>query len=84
MALFRDIQRETGVGIILITHDLGVAASLCHRIAVMYAGRIVETGRYAPSTAGRHTPIRARCWTASRIWASAAPALLPSAASRPA
>jgi len=42
--LFRDIQRETGVGIILITHDLGVAASLCDRIAVMYAGRIVETG----------------------------------------
>ena len=44
MDLFRDIQRETGVGIILITHDLGVAAGLCHRVAVMYAGRIVETG----------------------------------------
>lgn len=43
MALFRDIQQKTGVGIILITHDLGVAASLCHRVAVMYAGRIVET-----------------------------------------
>jgi peptide/nickel transport system ATP-binding protein len=42
--LFRDIQRETGVGIILITHDLGVAAALCDRVAVMYAGRIVETG----------------------------------------
>jgi peptide/nickel transport system ATP-binding protein len=44
MDLFRDIQRETGVGIILITHDLGVAAGICHRIAVMYAGRVVETG----------------------------------------
>ena len=44
MDLFRDIQRETGVGIILITHDLGVAAGLCHRIAVMYAGRVVELG----------------------------------------
>ena len=44
MELFRDIQRETGVGIILITHDLGVAAGICHRIAVMYAGRVVETG----------------------------------------
>lgn len=43
MALFRKIQAQTGVGIILITHDLGVAASLCHRVAVMYAGRIVET-----------------------------------------
>ncbi|MDF3837272.1 ABC transporter ATP-binding protein [Cupriavidus basilensis] len=44
MALLRRIQDETGVGIILITHDLGVAASLCQRVAVMYAGRIVETG----------------------------------------
>lgn len=44
MELFRDIQRETGVGIILITHDLGVAAGICHRVAVMYAGRVVETG----------------------------------------
>jgi peptide/nickel transport system ATP-binding protein len=44
MALFREIQAESGLGIILITHDLGVAASICHRVAVMYAGRIVETG----------------------------------------
>jgi peptide/nickel transport system ATP-binding protein len=44
IALLRQIQADTGTGIILITHDLGVAASLCHRIAVMYAGRIVETG----------------------------------------
>ncbi len=43
IALLRRIQGETGAGIILITHDLGVAASLCHRIAVMYAGQIVET-----------------------------------------
>jgi oligopeptide/dipeptide ABC transporter ATP-binding protein len=42
--LLRSIQEETGAGIILITHDLGVAASLCRRIAVMYAGQIVETG----------------------------------------
>jgi len=44
IALLRQIQHDTGVGIILITHDLGVAASLCHRIAVMYAGQIIETG----------------------------------------
>jgi peptide/nickel transport system ATP-binding protein len=42
--LFRELQRESGLGIILITHDLGVAASICNRIAVMYAGRIVEIG----------------------------------------
>ncbi|WP_339948351.1 ABC transporter ATP-binding protein [uncultured Albimonas sp.] len=44
MSLLKRLQRETGVGIMLITHDLGVAAGLCHRIAVMYGGRIVETG----------------------------------------
>jgi oligopeptide/dipeptide ABC transporter ATP-binding protein len=44
MELFRDLQRQTGLGIILITHDLGVAAGLCHRVAVMYAGRVVECG----------------------------------------
>jgi oligopeptide/dipeptide ABC transporter ATP-binding protein len=42
LQLLQDIQQEAGVGLILITHDLGVAAYLCQRIAVMYAGRIVE------------------------------------------
>ena len=44
MELFRELQRDTGVGIIMITHDLGVAAAICHRVAVMYAGRVVESG----------------------------------------
>ena len=44
MELFRELQRDTGVGIIMITHDLGVAAGICHRVAVMYAGRVVESG----------------------------------------
>lgn len=43
LALFRDIQAQTNVGIIFITHDFGVVANLCHRVAVMYAGKIVET-----------------------------------------
>ena len=45
--LLRRIQADTRAGIILITHDLGVAASLCHRVAVMYAGRVVEDGPVA-------------------------------------
>ncbi|MCK1268915.1 ABC transporter ATP-binding protein [Bradyrhizobium sp. 49] len=45
MSLLRSIQRESKLGIILITHDLSIVAGLCHRIAVMYAGRIIETGK---------------------------------------
>ncbi len=42
--LMRRINREHGTAIILVTHDLGVAAEFCQAIAVMYAGRIVEKG----------------------------------------
>jgi oligopeptide/dipeptide ABC transporter ATP-binding protein len=40
--LMRHLQKETGTAIILITHDLGVVAEMCDRVAVMYAGEIVE------------------------------------------
>ncbi|MBA7605307.1 Oligopeptide transport ATP-binding protein OppD [subsurface metagenome] len=43
IALFKDVQKKTNVAIIFITHDFGVVASMCHRVAVMYAGKIVET-----------------------------------------
>ena len=42
--LLEQIQKDTGVGIIFITHDFGIVSTLCDRVAVMYAGRIVETG----------------------------------------
>ena len=42
--LLRDLQRENGMAIILITHDLGVVARMADQVAVMYAGRIVENG----------------------------------------
>jgi oligopeptide/dipeptide ABC transporter ATP-binding protein len=40
--LMRRLQRDTGTAIILITHDLGVVAEMCDRVAVMYAGEIIE------------------------------------------
>ncbi|WHX26020.1 ABC transporter ATP-binding protein [Virgibacillus halodenitrificans] len=44
LELFNRIQEATGVSIILITHDLGVVAKIADRIAVMYAGKIIEVG----------------------------------------
>ena len=45
MHLLGDLQQETGMAMMLITHDLGVVSDVASRAAIMYAGRIVETGR---------------------------------------
>ena len=44
LRLLKEIQRETNLALVFVTHDLGIVAKLCDRVAVMYAGRIVETG----------------------------------------
>jgi oligopeptide/dipeptide ABC transporter ATP-binding protein len=44
LRLLKEIQKDTGVSIIFITHDLGIVAQMCDRVAVMYGGRIVEQG----------------------------------------
>ncbi|MFP3122317.1 ABC transporter ATP-binding protein [Ectobacillus funiculus] len=44
LELMKDIQKKTDAGIIFITHDLGVVANVADRVAVMYAGKIVEVG----------------------------------------
>ena len=44
LKLLRDLQQESGMSLIFITHDFGIVAKMCDRVAVMYAGRIVEEG----------------------------------------
>ena len=44
LELMKDLQRQTNMGIIFITHNLGVVAELCHKVCVMYAGKLVEQG----------------------------------------
>jgi peptide/nickel transport system ATP-binding protein len=47
LLLLQQLQRELGLGVIIVTHDVGVAIEIADRIAVMYGGQIVESGRLA-------------------------------------
>jgi oligopeptide/dipeptide ABC transporter ATP-binding protein len=42
LALLKEVQRQSGLAILFVTHDFGIVANMCDRVAVMYAGRIVE------------------------------------------
>jgi len=53
ISLLKRLCKEHGAAVMLVTHDMGVIAETCHRVAVMYAGRIVETG---PVEAVIHSP----------------------------
>jgi peptide/nickel transport system ATP-binding protein len=44
LLLLRELQREFGMSVIFVTHDIGVAIEICDRVAVMYAGQVVEQG----------------------------------------
>ncbi|MDY7577207.1 ABC transporter ATP-binding protein [Herbaspirillum sp. RTI4] len=55
LLLLRDLQKELGLSIVFVTHDIGAAAEVADRIAVMYAGKIIEQGSAARLlTAPRH------------------------------
>jgi peptide/nickel transport system ATP-binding protein len=60
LALLKDLQKEQGLGMLLITHDLAVVAGMAHRVALMYAGQIVEVARAEEFfTAPKHPYARA-------------------------
>ncbi len=59
LALLNRLRRERTVGVLFITHDFGVVSAVCDRVAVMYAGRIVETGPTAEILAAPAHPYTA-------------------------
>ncbi len=65
IALIARLQRERGLALLFITHDLAVARRLCHRIAVMADGRIVEEGETEAVIAAPAHPVTQRLVAAS-------------------
>ncbi|MFE6774942.1 ATP-binding cassette domain-containing protein [Streptomyces sp. NPDC057702] len=65
--LFIDIQRETGVSYLFVSHDLGVVRRICHRVSVMYQGECVETGPNETITRNPGHPYTQRLLLASPV-----------------
>ena len=66
LELLRDLQRETGTSLILITHDMGVVAEMADRVIIMRNGRMVEQGRASDIFAARKPTTRANFWPRCR------------------
>jgi oligopeptide/dipeptide ABC transporter ATP-binding protein len=56
LELLKDLQRRLGISILFVTHDFGVVAKMCDRVAVMYAGKIVESAYAQPLLTGPAHP----------------------------
>jgi oligopeptide/dipeptide ABC transporter ATP-binding protein len=90
LELIRDLQRESGTAMLLITHDLGVVAEVASEVAVMYAGKIVEAGPAAavlddpqhPYTIGLLASMPAVAMPGRRL--TVIPGLVPTADTMPA
>lgn len=65
--LLLELQRDTGVSYLFVSHDLGVVRRICHRVAVMYRGEIVETGDGEQVTRRPQHPYSQRLLMASPI-----------------
>ena len=73
LEVLRKAQETTGAAIIMITHDLGVIGGAANRVAVMYAGKLVETGAVDDVFTGRACLTRSACWAPYRV--STAPSI---------
>ncbi len=60
--LIRSLKEDKGISFVFISHDLGVVAGVADRIAIMYAGKIVETGTAEEIFMIRGIPIHGGCW----------------------
>ncbi len=81
--LLKELQEKTGVAIIFVTHNLGIVARMCDKLAVMYAGKIVEAGSVRDLFNAAEAPLHQG---AARLDAEAwqqGEAAAPSRASRP-
>ncbi len=80
MNLLKELKRERGIGMLFITHDLGLASDLCDRVAVVYGGQIREIGGTDALLAGPRDPYTERLLASiPRIRSAEAPGFLPGA-----
>jgi oligopeptide/dipeptide ABC transporter ATP-binding protein len=78
LALLTALNKEHGMGVLLVSHDFGVIAQVCDRVAVMYGGHIVETGPVeAIYTASEHPYTRGLLESIPRIESAGHPTRLP-------
>ncbi|SJN13250.1 Oligopeptide transport ATP-binding protein OppF (TC 3.A.1.5.1) [Leucobacter sp. 7(1)] len=67
LELLIELQRDTGVSYLFVSHDLGVVRSICHRVAVMYRGNLVEVGDSEEITRAPEHPYSQRLLAASPV-----------------
>ena len=68
LELMMDLKEKLGMAIIMITHDLGIVARMCEKIAVMYAGKIVDTAPRTKFSTNPSMSIQRACCAVSRVW----------------
>ena len=68
LKLLKDLQQASNIALIFITHDFGIVAKMCDRVAVMYAGKIVEMGDVREIFNNPSHPYTEACWLLFPNW----------------